>query len=285
MTRIFISYRRDDSGTIAHRLADGLARSFGAAAIFVDTGSILPMQDWKKKIDQALNESSLVIVVMGKQWLFLQDQDGRRRIDNETDWVRNEILSALNAGKQIIPVLVSGAPLPRLEALPDGLRPLLSVANYALSDDQYWERDINYLAQLIENRGIARPLLRLGAIDIPYPAPLDTSEPLTEAEQSEVLARLPGWRIVNDREVPGKPGVQAVELYKAFKFVSFEDAIHFMNTASRFVGMMNHHPDWRNVWISVLVWLSTWDAGHRPTLKDARLAEYLEKLYQGYVVR
>jgi len=240
------------------------------------------MDNWQNKIDQALQEASLIVVVIGKQWLFLQDENGRRRIDNETDWVRNEILSALKAGKKIIPLLVSGAPLPRPEALPDSLRPLLSVADYVLND-QFWDRDINYLIQQIENRGIARPLSSLGGIDIPYPVPIDTTEPLSDAEQGEALARLPGWSIV-ERDVPGKAGVQAVELYKAFKFKSFEDAIHFMNTASRFVGLTNHHPDWRNVWISVLVWLSTWDAGHRPTLKDARLAEYLEKLYRDYMV-
>jgi pterin-4a-carbinolamine dehydratase len=41
-------------------------------------------------------------------------------------------------------------------------------------------------------------------------------------------------------------------------------------------------PDWQNIWVSLRVWLTTWDIGHRPSFKDIRLAEYLEKLYRDY---
>jgi pterin-4a-carbinolamine dehydratase len=112
---------------------------------------------------------------------------------------------------------------------------------------------------------------------------IDTSKELTETELKEALNTLPGWEVSN-RIVSADPDHHTVELYKAFKLRLFEDAIHFMSTAARFASTTNHHPDWQNLWVTVRVWLTTWDIGHRPTFKDIRLAEYLEKLYREHMV-
>jgi pterin-4a-carbinolamine dehydratase len=116
-----------------------------------------------------------------------------------------------------------------------------------------------------------------------WPAPIDKSKELTASVQQEALSRLPDWRVVSRREVHKDVDATA-ELYRAFTFKSFEDAIHFMATASRYIGTTNHHPDWQNLWVSVRVWLTTWDIGHKVTFKDVRLAEYREKLYRDYNV-
>jgi pterin-4a-carbinolamine dehydratase len=282
VSKIFVSYRREDSGAITRHLADDLIRTFGPNAVFIDTDTIRLAQNWKKEIEQALHESSLVVVVVGARWLFLQDPDGRRRIDNENDWVRGEILAAIKNEKTLLPILVSGATLPGAQALPDCLRPLLDSQAYELND-KYWARDTSYFIKRIEELGVRRASSDSTSPDVPYPVPIDKSKELTEAELKEALISLPGWEVSN-RIRPADPDHQTVELYKAFKFRSFEDAIHFMNTAARFISTTSHHPDWQNLWVSVRVWLTTWDIGHRLTFKDIRLAEYIEKLYREYMV-
>lgn len=283
MSKIFVSYRRADSGSTARRLADTLARTFGPSSVFIDTDSIRSAQNWKDEIDKALQESSIVLVVIGRQWLFLQDEQGRRRLDNDGDWVRAEILAAIKPGRTALPVLVSGASLPSEEALPECLRPLLSSHDYVINEE-YWERDTLDFVKRIEELGIEKSSTPYStATDAPYPVPIDTSKELTEHELKEALKSLPGWQI-SHRPRPDSPNHETVELYKAFKFISFEDAIHFMNTAARFVWNTDHHPDWQNVWVSVRVWLTTWDIGHRISHKDRRLAEYLENLYRDYTV-
>ena len=282
MSKIFVSYRREDSGPITRRLAERLARTFGPNAVFIDTDTIRLGQNWKQQIDKALHESFIVVVVIGSRWLFLQDAYGRRRIDNENDWVAAEILAGIKNERTVLPVLVSGATLPDAEALPDRLRPLLDSHAYKLNDE-YWERDASYFIKGLEKLGIQRASSDSIRADVPYPVPIDTSKELTETELKEALSRLPGWEI-STRALPANPDHQTVELYKAFKFRSFEDAIHFIGTAARFASTTNHHPDWQNLWVSVRVWLTTWDIGHRLTFKDIRLAEYLEKLYREYTV-
>jgi pterin-4a-carbinolamine dehydratase len=282
VSRIFISYRREDSGPIARRLADSLTRCFGPDAVFIDTDTIRSAQNWKQQIDNALHDASVLVVVIGSRWLFAQDAYGRRRIDTGDDWVRSEILFGIQNEKTVFPVLVSEAALPAAEALPGCLRPLLESQAYELND-KYWDRDSSYLIERLEELGIQKASADCTTIGVPYPVPIDTSKEMTETEIKEALISLPGWQISN-RISPNSPNHQTVELYKAFKFRSFEDAIHFMATAARFASIAQHHPDWQNLWVSVRVWLTTWDIGHRLTFKDIRLAEYLEKLYREYMV-
>ncbi len=277
MAGVFISYRRQDSGPTARRIADVLGHAFGPDKVFIDTDSIRSAQNWPAKINEALAVASILMPVIGPRWLYAQDEDGRRRIDLPTDWVRNEIVCGLKEGKTLFPVLVSGATLPTLKALPEGLGPLLNVQAYELKDE-YWDRDTNELVKRLAALG-----LPAATQDIVWPAPIDKSKELTTIEQEEALSRLPDWKIVSRRELHKDVDV-SFELYRAFTFKSFEDAIHFMATASRYIGTTNHHPDWQNLWVSVRVWLTTWDIGHKVTFKDVRLAEYLEKLYRDYNV-
>jgi len=68
-------------------------------------------------------------------------------------------------------------------------------------------------------------------------------------------------------------------LVKSFKFASFPSAIAFMVEVSLFCEKTDHHPEWRNVYDSVHVTLSTHDAGGI-TDKDTALAAHMDKVFQ-----
>jgi 4a-hydroxytetrahydrobiopterin dehydratase len=69
-------------------------------------------------------------------------------------------------------------------------------------------------------------------------------------------------------------------LVKTFVFVSFEDAMHFMQSAAPFISETDHHPTWTNTYNRVEIKLTTHDEGNKVTEKDKKLAEYLDQLYQ-----
>jgi len=69
-------------------------------------------------------------------------------------------------------------------------------------------------------------------------------------------------------------------LEKTFHFSSFLNAIEFMNDASKEIEILNHHPEWSNVYNKVHVVLRTHDAGNRITDLDYRLAEVLDKVFE-----
>jgi 4a-hydroxytetrahydrobiopterin dehydratase len=68
------------------------------------------------------------------------------------------------------------------------------------------------------------------------------------------------------------------QLVKTFRFKNFVDAFGFMARGALVAEKMNHHPDWRNVYNTVEVRLSTHDAGNTVTDKDRALAGALDKL-------
>lgn len=87
------------------------------------------------------------------------------------------------------------------------------------------------------------------------------AERLSESARKTALAGLSGWS-----EVPGRDAIQ-----KAFKFKDFNEAFGFMARVALVAERMDHHPEWRNVWNTVDVVLSTHDAGGL-TQKDIELA-------------
>lgn len=104
---------------------------------------------------------------------------------------------------------------------------------------------------------------------------------LSQLELDDALKRLSAWKLVHRPSDRAKTG-QAAELHRQFTFESFEDALHFMMTASRRIVLMDHHPEWLNSYRSVSVWLTTWEIGYKPSPLDVELASYLDDLYISY---
>lgn len=122
---IFISYRRGRSQASAGRLFDRLAHHFGRQRVFMDVDIIEPGEDFLKIIDEHLTKCGALIVVIDPGWKDEIDQDGNRRLDNPHDFVRLEIEAALKRDIRIIPVLVDGGEMPRIQELPRSLQPLV----------------------------------------------------------------------------------------------------------------------------------------------------------------
>jgi hypothetical protein len=123
--KIFINYRRDDSAPHAISIAQYLERTFGARNVFIDVDRIRSGDNFITVLDQRLAVCSVLLAIIGPNWLEARDGAGHRRLDDPDDWVRTEIERALKRGIKIIPVLIAGASLPTRDALPDSLKPLL----------------------------------------------------------------------------------------------------------------------------------------------------------------
>ena len=124
MPKIFISYRRSDSDIIAGRIYDKLSAHFGESSIFFDVEAIDIGRDFREALQDEVRQCQVLIAVIGPNWLNVQDEDGCRRIDTDTDWVRIEIESALARNIRVIPLLVKDASLPKARELPEGLKEL-----------------------------------------------------------------------------------------------------------------------------------------------------------------
>ena len=75
-------------------------------------------------IETALEQSHVLLVVIGPDWVTTTNRDGERRLLDPEDMVRIEIETALRRDLRIVPVLVEEASMPRPQDLPPSLEPL-----------------------------------------------------------------------------------------------------------------------------------------------------------------
>jgi 4a-hydroxytetrahydrobiopterin dehydratase len=68
------------------------------------------------------------------------------------------------------------------------------------------------------------------------------------------------------------------KLYRKFQFKNFSETFAFMTRVAIEAEKINHHPEWKNVWNTVEIWLSTHDAGDIVTEKDEQLAKQIDLL-------
>ncbi|RJQ46110.1 MAG: toll/interleukin-1 receptor domain-containing protein [Nitrospiraceae bacterium] len=144
MAEIFISYRHDDSEGWAGRLSEALQRAYGEKAVFFDLDSIAAAENWKHRIDECLENSKIMIVMIGPKWLTISDSSGRRRLDDPDDIVRQEIIAAISRHIPILTLLVGNATLPKPDDLPDALRNILTYQAQELPTKR-WKREIESL--------------------------------------------------------------------------------------------------------------------------------------------
>ena len=147
--KVFISYRRDDTGGRAGRLFDLLAARYGAGRVFQDVSAVAPGTYFDEQVDAAIAGSDVVLVVIGQRWLSSTSGDGARRIDRDDDYVRHEVRAALGSDVRVVPVLVDGAELPTTTELPDDLVPLVRRQAVSVRDDS-WHRDVDDLINRLE---------------------------------------------------------------------------------------------------------------------------------------
>lgn len=90
---------------------------------------------------------------------------------------------------------------------------------------------------------------------------------LTGEARRSALAALSGWS-----EATGHDAIA-----KTFTFKDFNEAFGFMSRVALIAEKQDHHPEWRNVYKTVEVVLSTHDAGGL-TAKDIALAEAMDRI-------
>lgn len=165
---IFISYRRTDAGWPAEYLADKLETTFGRDRVFLDVRNIDAGDDFTAEIESNLRRAVALIVLIGKSWLIVQDKFGRRRLDQENDWVRQEIRRSLEKKDcKVIPLLLDGASLPdEEEALPKDISELLKRQRIEVRQTSS-EADINVLIKVLEKIGF--PILIQSSPTLPKP--------------------------------------------------------------------------------------------------------------------
>jgi len=93
--KIFINYRRGDDPGFTGRLFDRLQEAFEPERLFMDVDNIDPGLDFVKVLKEQVAQCDVLISIIGRNWIDASDENGARRLDNPTDFVRIEIKDKL----------------------------------------------------------------------------------------------------------------------------------------------------------------------------------------------
>src|SRR5688572_16846610 len=102
---IFINYRRTDVRGYAALVERELVERYGSKRVFRDTNSIPAGQHFPVTLKQAVEKCSVCLVLIGPDWVD-------ERLRDPSDWVHHEIVTAFEAGRPVIPVLLGNARIP-----------------------------------------------------------------------------------------------------------------------------------------------------------------------------
>jgi hypothetical protein len=146
MGAVFISYRRGDTEGQARALSNELEEIIGRDSVFMDVDSIGLGRDFREVLEERLQSCDQMLVLIGPEWLDAKDAAGSRRLDQMSDFVRQEIATALKRKVPVTPVLVQGAQMPAAEQLPEDLKDLAFRNGFELSHTR-WESDFHELVR------------------------------------------------------------------------------------------------------------------------------------------
>ena len=135
---VFINYRRKDAPGMAGRLFDRLEHDFSEDQLFFDVDNIPAGRDFIAYLDEQVEACDVLLAVVGPDWQSQLDTQEYKEAGKQTkDFVRIEIEAALRQDKTVIPVLVSGAEMPREEDLPEALQPFARRNAVRLSHERF----------------------------------------------------------------------------------------------------------------------------------------------------
>ncbi len=157
---IFISYRRNDAEGEAGRLFDDLVARFDDQSVFMDVHAIKPGHDFRKAIDESIDGCTVLLALIGPDWFTAKNAAGNasgnsdgnalahNRLEDENDFVRLEVGSALRRRIPVIPVLVRATKMPQPEQLPPDLKDL-AYRNAVELTHARWKSDVQVLAEAL----------------------------------------------------------------------------------------------------------------------------------------
>lgn len=147
--KMFISYRRDDTGGDAGWLNDTLNQLLGSGSTFFDLSSIVPGRDFEVELKRALSQTRFLLALIGPKWEMIEDSVHRPRLYDEDDYVRMELLAAIENCVPIVPVLLNRNSVPNATDLPDVLRPIATLEAFEIRRNR-WVDDVSALLKKLD---------------------------------------------------------------------------------------------------------------------------------------
>jgi len=139
--------------------------------------------DFREHLQQSLQRCDILIAIVGPHWLGT-DEHGHQAINDETDWVRIEIETALSKKIPVIPILIDRTRMPRATDLPESLRNFAfrqaAEVDTGVDFRSHMDRLIRSMDQYLQGQSANPPAISAAPIHKPDKQVPDTEKIRTE---------------------------------------------------------------------------------------------------------
>ena len=135
---IFISYRRDAYDT-ANLIAEKLRNA--GYSVFFDIDTLTSGK---------FNEQLINVISECKDFILVLPQNALDRCENEGDWIRREVICALQNDKNIIPVMLNGFAWP--EKMSQGMEELSNYQGIAATGHEFFDMAVQRLQGFLKSK-------------------------------------------------------------------------------------------------------------------------------------
>ena len=231
---VFISYRRAEASHAAGRLATEISHRLPDVELFMDVDELRPGERFEQIITRAVNESDVLLVLIGNDWLSLLRR-GSSGPSEVKDYVLLEVGTALTRGTTTIPVLLDGATMPRRDLLPAALKTLTDLHAVHVSHHTF-RADLKRLLDAIESI-LSQPSL---PAPTPKPTPPPTATPtlIPSRWNNDLLSRFdprttqPPWTTTVIETHDGS-GIRTAKFVVDMKLDHDVHRVHFFSSLTR----------------------------------------------------
>ena len=151
---VFISYRGTDR-VLARRLEQRLRSRWGSS-IFRDETSLMAGRSWSDQLRDAMADAKVMLSLVGPGWHLRVEGD---------DWVRDELIGAIEAGHPVLPVIVGDPDVlaQRLTTLPEAFqRQAVTVSDdFAGFDMHKIEKALRDLGAFADRESVGQQLFEI----------------------------------------------------------------------------------------------------------------------------
>jgi hypothetical protein len=147
---------------LAGRISDHLGNRYGEKNVFLDLTTIPTGARFPDTLRKSVTRADVMLLFIGPKWRSA-DEGAQSRIWNEADWVRLEILTALENRVPILPILIDGAKMLNAAELPENMQSIADVQAASIHPGVEFKSQMRYLSSILDERYFRGPFARFFA--------------------------------------------------------------------------------------------------------------------------
>lgn len=148
---VFVLCRKTRSANMIGNILNNLKAKVDVNVQLINDTFFSTDCDMEAEICLKLSECTALLAIIDKDWLSVNSENGKRKIDEPYDYVRIMIEEAMDQNIPVIPAVIEGCDLPGSDDLPSEIRGLAFYKEMVIQTGDEFNNDIDLVASSLNS--------------------------------------------------------------------------------------------------------------------------------------